>query len=112
MCRDGGAGQEGASGVEAKAGSSRGAGWGGDVWGIKRDPAGPQERCQPAAWAWRGVSVAWSPTDQGACGVSASTKPVQVLVGTTDVPVLITAMDDQSRITLVPVPGSARAAAS
>ena len=98
--------------VEANSVSSLVAGSVVDVWVSKRDPAATQERYQPAALALRAVSVAWIPTDQGAFGVSASTKPVQVLVGTTDVPVLITAMDDQSRITLVPVPGSARAAAS
>lgn len=83
-----------------------------DVWVSKRDPAATQERYQPATLALRAVSVAWIPTDQGSFGVSASTKAVQVLVGSADVPVLITAVDDQSRITLVPVPGSARAAAS
>jgi len=82
------------------------------VWVSKRDATAGQERYQPAALALHAVSVAWIPSDQGAFGMSASTKAVQVLVGTTDVPVLITATDDQSRITLVPVPGSARAAAS
>jgi len=98
--------------VEANSVSSLIAGSVVDVWVSKRDATAGQERYQPAALALHAVSVAWIPSDQGAFGMSASTKAVQVLVGTTDVPVLITATDDQSRITLVPVPGSARAAAS
>ncbi|HRW17793.1 MAG TPA: hypothetical protein P5181_02995 [Dermatophilaceae bacterium] len=80
-----------------------------DVWVSRRDPAASQERYAPATVMLRSVTVAWIPRDQGSFGVSASTSAVQLLVGGDDVAAVITAIDEQARITLVPVPGSARA---
>lgn len=83
-----------------------------DVWVSRRDPAFAQERYLEAALVLRSVSVSRIPTDQGTFGAAAAPASVQLLVATPDVSKLITAQDDQARITLVPVPGSLRVSGS
>jgi hypothetical protein len=79
-----------------------------DVWVSDRDSATTQERYLEPALALRGVSVAWIPADQTRFGVSTSMTAVQLLVPRGEVQKLLAAQDKQSRVTLVPVPGSTR----
>ncbi|MGV1007429.1 MAG: hypothetical protein ACOYBY_02325 [Dermatophilaceae bacterium] len=79
-----------------------------DVWVSDRDPATTQERYLEPALALRGVSVAWIPTDQTRFGVSTTMTAVQLLVPREEIQKLLAAQDKQSRVTLVPVPGSTR----
>ena len=83
-----------------------------DVWVSRRDAATTQERYLEAAVLLRAVTVSRVPAAQGGFGASAATASVQLLVAIGDVQKLITAQDDQARITLVPVPGSLRATGS
>lgn len=79
-----------------------------DLWVSDRDPATTQERYLEPKLVLRGVSVAWIPTDQTRFGVSTATTALQLLVPRDDVQKVIAAQDKQSRVTLVPVPGSTR----
>ncbi len=80
-----------------------------DVWVSRRDPAAQQaDRYQPATLMLRSVTVAAVPRERDSFGVSASTSALQLLVPRDDVQQVITAIDEQARFTLVPVPGSAR----
>ena len=83
-----------------------------DVWVSRRDGATTQEKYLEAAVLLRAVTVSRVPPPQGGFGATAATASVQLLVATGDVQKLITAQDDQARITLVPVPGSLRATGS
>lgn len=80
-----------------------------DLWVSPRDQSSTQERYQPATLMLRAVSVASVPGDSSGFGGGSSTTAVQVLVASADVPKVITAQDERSRLTLVPVPGSMRA---
>lgn len=79
-----------------------------DVWVSARDQSATQERYQPAALMLSAVTVAWLPPEQNSFAGGSANAAVQVLVPIGDVPKVITAQDDKSRFTLVPVPGSAR----
>lgn len=81
-----------------------------DVWVSDRDPASTTERYLDPHLALRSVAVSWIPTDQGRFGVGSATSAIQILVPRAEVALVIAAQDRQSRVTLVPVPGSARAA--
>jgi hypothetical protein len=94
--------------VEANSAAALVAGSVVDVWVSEPDPSSAQVRYLDAALALHGVSVAWIPSDQKAFGVSAATAAVQLLVPSADVHTVIAAQDKGSRVTLVPVPGSAR----
>ncbi|HOF63729.1 MAG TPA: hypothetical protein PLL54_05435 [Dermatophilaceae bacterium] len=83
-----------------------------DVWVSRRDVTTTQERFQEAAILLRGVTVSRVPASQGGFGATAATASVQILVVSSDIQKLITAQDDQARLTLVPVPGSLRATGS
>jgi hypothetical protein len=79
-----------------------------DVWVSDRDPATTQERYLDPTLVLKSVPVAGIPSDQPRFGVSASTAAVHLLVPRDDVQKIIAAQDKQARVTLVPVPGSAR----
>ena len=58
------------------------------------------------------VSVSWLPAAGDRFGAGSSTAPVQLLVPLDKVPAVIGALDNEARITLVPVPGSVRKSGS
>ncbi|HET8614908.1 MAG TPA: hypothetical protein VFL94_05220 [Actinomycetales bacterium] len=74
-----------------------------DVWVAERRAEGDRGYEPPALLA-SGVAVGRHATRRGALG-SSSTTAVQVLVEPTVVPQLIHAVDDDAKVTLVPVPG-------
>jgi hypothetical protein len=74
-----------------------------DVWVASRRPEGERGYGEPERVA-SGVPVGERATRHGALG-SSSTTALQVLVDGAVVPTLIHAVDDEARITLVPVPG-------
>lgn len=75
-----------------------------DVWVAPRRVEGERGYAEPEQLA-SGAAVGELATRRGALGTS-STTAVQVLVGPDVVPDLIHAVDDESRVTLVPVPGT------
>ncbi len=81
-----------------------------DVWVSDRDQTSSTERYLDPHLALRGVAVSWIPTDQTRFGVGAATSAIQILVPRAEVALVIAAQDRQSRVTVVPVPGSTRAA--
>lgn len=58
------------------------------------------------------VAVSWLPTSGDRFGAGSSTAPVQLLVPLGKVAAVIGALDNDARITLVPVPGSVRKSGS
>ncbi|MEO7059744.1 MAG: hypothetical protein ABI083_08495 [Lapillicoccus sp.] len=77
-----------------------------DVWVSPRDPASTQERYLAAVLTISGLSVAGVPTGGGGFAASTGSAAVQLLVPKDKVAAVIGATDQQSRFTLVPVPGS------
>lgn len=75
-----------------------------DVWVAARRDDGPRGYAQPERVA-SGAAVGERAARRGALGTSSSTA-VQVLVGPDVVPRLIHAVDDDARVTLVPVPST------
>lgn len=76
-----------------------------DVWVSPRDPQSTQERYLQATLMLEGVSVTPVASD-GRFGSAASTTAVQIRVPRAKVADVIAAVDQQSRFTIVPVPGS------
>lgn len=80
-----------------------------DVWISDRDASSTTEKFLDPHLALRAATVSWLPGEQTRFGVGASTSAIQILVPRADVAQVIAAQDRQSRVTLVPVPGSTRA---
>lgn len=79
-----------------------------DVYVSRRDVAATQDRYADPVLMLGRVSVSWLPSTPERFGGVGSTSAVQVLVPTGSVAELLAAMDSESRVALVPVPGSAR----
>lgn len=77
-----------------------------DVWVSPRDPASTQARYLAAVRTISAVSVAGVPPTGGGFGGSGGDAAVQLLVPADRVATVISASDQLSRFTLVPVPGS------
>jgi hypothetical protein len=76
-----------------------------DVWVSPRDRQSTQERYLDATLALQRVSVSPVAQDSGRFGAASSTMAVQIRVPRDKVAEVIAAVDQQSRFTLVPVPG-------
>lgn len=91
--------------VDANSASGLNAGSVVDVWVSARDPQTTQQRYLDATRMLQGVSATPLP-DTGRFGVAAATTAVQLRVPKEKVAAVISAVDAQSKFTLVPVPGS------
>jgi hypothetical protein len=83
-----------------------------DVYVSARDQKTTQERYGEPALMLSAVSVSWLPAGTDRFGAGASTAAVQILVPSAKVAAVLAAIDSQSRVALVPVPGSARKSGS
>lgn len=79
-----------------------------DVYVSRRDVSATQDRYADPVLMLGRVSVSWLPSTPDRFGGAGSTSAVQVLVPSDSVPELLAAIDSESRVALVPVPGSAR----
>lgn len=82
-----------------------------DVYVSRRDRTSTQEEYGAPQRLLTAVTVAWLPS-LDRFGTGGTQSAVQLLVPVAHVPDMLAAMDQQDRIALVPVPGSARASGS
>lgn len=83
-----------------------------DMYVSERQPGTTQTKYADPQLMLPSVSVSWLPAAGDRFGAGSSTAPVQLLVPLDKVPAVIGALDNEARITLVPVPGSVRKSGS